>query len=155
MNTSATTPSNPHSATIPAPAAWLGGAGVLPFLAFLLLAVLGRNAEQRALGLQAFVAYGAVIATFLGGIRWGAALPAPDWRRLSMSVFPSLIAFMLLLVPPRDALYFLAALFPILGVFDLARSANALWPSWFKRLRLRLTIAVFSLHLVLIFTLPE
>lgn len=136
---------------VPKAAAWLGWAGVLPFLAMLLLAVLGKTPEQRALGLKAFVAYSVVISSFLGGVRWGAALPAPQLRRLTMAVMPALIAFMLLLIPPADALRFLALLFIVLAIFDVARGSHALWPAWFKRQRLHLSVAVVTLHLVLLY----
>jgi hypothetical protein len=131
-----------------------GLAGLLPFVAALLLALLARNDDQRALGLQAFVAYAAVILSFLGGIRWGAALTAPSFRLLGLAVLPSLLAFGLLLLPPREALPLFALGFAVVGGFDVLRPADAHWPGWFRTLRLQLTVAVVALHLLLIVALP-
>ncbi len=132
-----------------------GLTGLLPFVAALLLALLARNDDQRALGLQAFVAYAAVILSFLGGIRWGAALTTPSFRLLGLSVLPSLLAFGLLLLPPREALPLFALGFAVVGGFDVLRRADPHWPGWFRTLRLQLTVAVFALHLVLIVALPR
>lgn len=133
----------------------LGLAGLLPFLATLLLTLLARNEQQRALALQAFVAYAAVILSFLGGIRWGAALSAPTPRQFGLAVLPSLLAFGLLLLPPRDALPLFALCFAVVGGFDVLRRADAHWPGWFRALRLQLSVAVVMLHLLLIVLLPR
>jgi hypothetical protein len=133
----------------------LGLAGLTPFIAALLLALLARNDAQRALGLQAFVAYAAVILSFLGGIRWGAALTAPSFRLLGLAVLPSLLAFGLLLLPPREALPLFALGFAVVGGFDVLRRVTPNWPGWFRTLRLQLSVAVVALHLVLIVALPR
>ena len=44
------------SRQIPAAAAWLGGAGLIPFVAAALLAMIPQDAELRGVALRAFVA---------------------------------------------------------------------------------------------------
>lgn len=136
-------------------ARWFGFAGLLPFAAALLLALLGANDTQRALGLQAFVAYAAVILSYLGGIRWGAALGLPGARALALAVAPALLAFGLLLLPPRDALPLFALAFAVVGLFDVLRPVDGHWPGWFRRLRLQLSVGVVTLHLVLLLAWPR
>lgn len=145
--------SDPFRRTLPLPALAYGVTGVLPFLAGLSIAVAGHTPEQRQFGLDLFVIYGGVILSFLGGIRWGVHLPAPDWRSLGLSVMPSLIAAGCLLLDRHHALPMLALAFAVVGLFDVTRGTHALWPAWFKRLRLHLTLAVVSLHLALIVAL--
>lgn len=108
---------------IPAPLAWLGYGGLLPFAAGALAVV----THQGAWALQALVAYGACILSFLGAVHWGwvlgpvtrgaaapggelgsastAAAPAlPMVRTLALGVVPSLVAWVALLVPPGRGL---------------------------------------------------
>jgi hypothetical protein len=141
------------SREIPAAAAWLGGLGVVPFVAAAIAAVAGPE-PWRELALRAFVAYSAVILSFLGGIRWGAALGDADGRRLALSVAPSLLAFGCLLLTPSDAVKLLAVLFAAVGFFDAMRRPMPDWPAWFMRLRARLSGAVVVVHLALWAALP-
>jgi hypothetical protein len=136
---------------IPNSARWLGYAGLMPFFGLAMLAVFGRNQAARETALTMFIHYGAVIAAFLGGIRWGAVLASPSWRTLSLAVAPALIAFGLVLLPKPDALKFFALLFALLGLFDVSRRASVVWPHWFRSLRLQLSVAVVTCHLVLIY----
>jgi hypothetical protein len=135
---------------IPPAAGWLGSAGVLPFLGLLLIALFANRAEQRQLGLQAFAGYSAVILSFLGGVRWGAALAFPNPRMLLLAIGPSFLAFLSLLLKPAQAVAVLALLMVVVAFGDWARLSNPLWPDWYKRLRIRLTVAVVVLHLVLL-----
>jgi hypothetical protein len=51
-------------------AAWaLGLAGLIPFVALALLVALNPRIKEEAA--SALLAYGAIILSFLGGIRWG------------------------------------------------------------------------------------
>ncbi|XP_043098894.1 transmembrane protein 69-like [Puntigrus tetrazona] len=130
----------------PKPALYLGLSGLVPFVAAPLL----MAATELYLPDVAFaqVAYGASIVSFLGGVRWGFALPAgspakPDWLNLANSVVPSLIAWMALLFY-RDITQ--SALLVIIGLgialhYDL--SLLPTYPSWFKALRTILTFVAF------------
>lgn len=144
---------DPKADAIPRSAAVLGGAGLLPFFFGLGAALFGRTALQQQVGIEVFLGYGAVILSFLGGVRWGAALVKPTWRALSLAVAPSLLAFGCLLLPHDLGLKFLAVGFLVVGLFDVTRGVHALWPEWYRRLRLRLSVAVVALHLMLLFGL--
>lgn len=135
----------------PRAANFYGVAGALPFAAGLLLMYLGVSHVQRTLGFDLFVYYGAVILSFLGGVRWGAALSRPHWKSLGMAVAPSLLAVMALLLDRELALKILTGGFLLVGIFDGLRRTETTWPGWFKQLRSRLTVAVVTLHLLAIF----
>ncbi|NP_001274011.1 transmembrane protein 69 [Danio rerio] len=135
-----------HLKNAPKPALYLGLAGLIPFVsAPLLMAVTELYYSDVAF---AQVAYGASIVSFLGGIRWGFALPAgspekPDWLNLANSVVPSLIAWTALLFQ-HDITS--SAMIVIIGLgialhYDL--SLLPTYPSWFKALRAILTIVAF------------
>lgn len=138
------------SRQIPAPAAWLGGAGLIPFAVTALLAMIAEDMDIRSLALRAFVAYSAVILAFLGGVRWGAALGEVSWRPLLVSVMPSLLAYGCLLIDPIDAVKVLGLFYAVVGIFDVMRRPAPEWPAWFMKLRARLSGAVVVMHLVLL-----
>lgn len=103
--------------------------------------------------MRAFIAYSAVILAFLGGVRWGAALGDAQWRPLMLSVLPSLIACACLLIAPLDAIKILAAVYGVIGFFDVMRRPAPEWPAWFMKLRARLSGAVVVIHLALLVAL--
>ena len=59
--------------TIPSAARWLGFGGLLPFAATASLA-LYPALSLNDIATRALLAYGAVILSFLGGVRWGIAI---------------------------------------------------------------------------------
>ncbi|XP_061635826.1 transmembrane protein 69-like [Phyllopteryx taeniolatus] len=133
----------------PKPALWLGFAGLIPFVAPPLF--MGVTESYLPEFAYAQVAYAASIVSFLGGARWGFALPdsspaKPDWINLSNSVIPSLLAWVTMLmadsIVPAATMVIMA-----LGIslhYDL--SLLPTYPSWFKALRAVLTmVAFFSL----------
>ncbi|XP_017275912.1 transmembrane protein 69-like [Kryptolebias marmoratus] len=133
----------------PKPALLLGFAGLIPFVSpTLLMAVTESYYPQLA---YAQLAYAASIISFLGGARWGFALPEsspakPDWMNLANSVVPSLLAWITMLMCDNIVP---AATMVIMGLgitlhYDL--SLLPTYPSWFKALRTVLTfVAFFSL----------
>ncbi|KAK9519636.1 hypothetical protein VZT92_022350 [Zoarces viviparus] len=133
----------------PKPALYLGFAGLIPFIApTLLMAVTESYFPELA---YAQLAYGASIVSFLGGARWGFALPEsspaePDWINLANSVVPPLLAWVAMLMSDNIVP---AATMVIMGLgislhYDL--SLLPTYPSWFKALRSILTaVAFFSL----------
>ncbi|XP_029001917.1 transmembrane protein 69-like [Betta splendens] len=130
----------------PRPALCLGFAGLIPFVSpTLLMAVTETYFPDLAF---AQLAYGASILSFLGGVRWGFALPdsspaKPDWLNLANSVVPPLLAWAAMLMSDSiDP----AATMVIMGLgislhYDL--SLLPTYPSWFKALRAVLTIVAF------------
>lgn len=130
----------------PKPALYLGFAGLIPFVTpTLIMAVTDSYVPELA---YAQLAYAASIVSFLGGARWGFALPEsspakPDWINLANSVVPSLLAWVSMLMSDSIAP---AATMVIMGLgislhYDLALLPT--YPSWFKALRSILTIVAF------------
>ena len=129
----------------------LGYAGVMPFImAVILMASAGPGLKKMAL--DAFLIYGAVILSFLGGIRWGAATTADSDinHALIVSVIPSLWAVVCLLLPSSEASAgALMTGFMLMGVADWAYPGLGV-ASWLRPLRIRLTLLVVAFHLIAI-----
>lgn len=129
---------------IPPAARWLGFAGLLPFLGAATAMLLADGALQ-AFAALALPAYGAVILSFLGGIRWGLAMadakPGRLPARLAISVAPSLAGWVALLLPGAAGLLLLAAGFAAMLVLDL-RTQMA--PAWYAKLRLPLSLGAIA-----------
>ncbi|XP_066519256.1 transmembrane protein 69 isoform X2 [Hoplias malabaricus] len=130
----------------PKPALYLGFSGLIPFVsAPLFMAITEAYLPEIAF---AQVAYGASIVSFLGGARWGFALPEgspakPDWLNLANSIVPSLLAWLALIFSNNITQ---ACMIVILGLgislhYDLALLPT--YPSWFKALRTILTTVAF------------
>jgi hypothetical protein len=140
-----------NDTTLPPAALALGLGGLLPF-AFGAMAIwTGWRPAATPAPALAVQAYGAVILSFLGGIRWGLALRLTDGRAqasaLAVSVLPSLAGWAALLLSPQGGLAVLAGLFAAMGAADL-RIASLGAPHWFRRLRIILSAgAVFLLLL--------
>ncbi|CAJ1071761.1 transmembrane protein 69-like [Xyrichtys novacula] len=141
-------------AQAPKPALYLGFSGLIPFLSAPVLMAATQSFYPEIAFAQ--VVYGAAIVSFLGGARWGFALPAgspaqPDWMNLGNSVVPSLLAWLALLC--RDNITE-GALVVIMGLglslhYDLTLLPG--YPSWFKAMRTVLTlVATFSLAATLV-----
>ncbi|MDZ3821991.1 MAG: DUF3429 domain-containing protein [Pseudoxanthomonas sp.] len=125
--------------------AWaLGAGGALPFLALALAPLAGPVPDWAW---PALVGYGALILSFLGGIRWGRALGHRERRAADLdllaSVLPSLYAWPLLLVPSGQALPLLAAGFAGQWLLDERRRQPPA-PSWFLPLRRALSATVIA-----------
>ena len=91
---------------IPAMALWLGMGGAIPFVGLSGLMLLQYSGLAADTGLpdrlfyHLLMTYAALIASFLGGIRWGIALPRPSGNSLLwVSVIPSLMAWVALALP--------------------------------------------------------
>ncbi len=123
----------------------LGWSGVLPFIGTLALAALSPRWHDVALTM--FIAYAAVILSFLGGARWGRGLAATDVPtiRYVEAVVPSLIGFAALLLAhrPLPALALLAGGFLIWLLIDLR---DPLWSPAYRRMRLGISVVVLALH---------
>ena len=109
--------------------------------------------------LDALMTYAAVILSFLGGIRWGAALfhAGPAGRRTASgatfiaSVVPSLAGWVALFPPEPVGLGLLVLAFAAQGAWDALAAQSGRLPDWFGRLRVAITLgAVVSLVLALI-----
>ncbi|XP_028284189.1 transmembrane protein 69-like [Parambassis ranga] len=133
----------------PKPALYLGFSGLIPFLSAPLLMAATQSFYPELAYAQ--MVYGASIVSFLGGARWGFAIPSgspaqPDWMNLGNSVVPSLLAWLALLCRDNIAE---GALVVVMGLglslhYDLTLLPG--YPAWFKAMRTVLTlVATFSL----------
>jgi Protein of unknown function (DUF3429) len=124
----------------------LGYAGLVPFalLAALLWAV---RADWQELAAAALAGYGAVIASFLGGVHWGIAgqLPQPAARfHYVWGVVPSLLGWVALFMPPSVGLALLGLVLITCYLVDRRSYPRVGWAAWLP-LRLQLTaVAVLS-----------
>ena len=135
---------------VPSVPLWLGLSGALPFLAGVIVFALGGVPYvDAAFAQRATVIYGAVILSFLGGVRWGLGLirARDDLRdaRLSLSVVPSLIGWAAALIPPFPGLVLLALSFAAQGAWDVGDAEDDGAPRWYPTLRTALTALVCSL----------
>jgi hypothetical protein len=134
------------STSIPASALVLGIAGLIPFVVgaaslWVPLPPLGGD-----LSLKLVVVYGAIILSFLGGIRWGTAIGPYDTRRhaleLSASVLGSLAGLAAVFLPWVPALTLLIAGFLMQALWDVTSVESGRLPQWFGKLRMLLTAGV-------------
>lgn len=128
----------------PQPALVYGAAGLLPFV-FPPLAILLNGAFLPNLGFVQ-LAYGASILSFLGGIKWGFAVPDNSnqklsWDNLGQSVSLSLVAFASLILPPWLGTLTLVAGLGASAYIDIT---SAGYPQWFKAMRLCLSAVAIS-----------
>ncbi|MBR0679948.1 DUF3429 domain-containing protein [Roseomonas eburnea] len=134
----------------PAPRAakLLGFAGLVPSLTMVAALVLlpGYRDAAAVMG----VAYGALIASFVGGAWWGLvsarAEPTAQPRMLVRSVVPALLAWLALLVPPASGCLLLAAIFASLPPMDRDLCRQGVAPAWWFGLRRPLSLAMAGLH---------
>jgi hypothetical protein len=128
---------------VPAAAAWLGAAGLVPFVACAAAAHLGPEAWRGA-ALGALAGYGATILAFMGGCRWGFAAAGmgegPTWRPLAASVLPSLLAWGALALGGPWGLALLAGGLLALWAADVALTRSGGAPRWWGRLRAPLSV---------------
>lgn len=145
-----------HTRTI-ATAWFLAGIGAVPFVTMALAqAIMPGFADAHLGGDQTFLGYGAVILSFMGGVRWGAALaPSPtptSAETMILSVAPSLAGWLALLIDRPWSLLLLLAGFVVQGAWDVASARSGALPEWFGRLRLVISaIVTASILIVLVF----
>ncbi len=141
---------------IPVAALILGLAGILPFATLAFLMHLSAEPELRYLFTNSLLSYAAVIASFLGGSRWGLAMrikaPLPQAMHLGLAVLPALIAWLLRSARADTAIVCFAILFALLGLIDTVGTKNLEAPKWYARLRTLLSIVVVVILVGVMFT---
>lgn len=140
---------------IPGVALALGLAGLLPFAAAALSQYVRLPVLSPGFGLEVAIVYGAVILSFLGGIRWGTAIgPFPAGRQAMefiTSVLASLAGFAAVFMPDILGLGLLISGFLMQALWDVTSVEAGRLPHWFGKLRMMLTAgAVVALVLVLL-----
>lgn len=137
-------------ARMPAAAGWLGWLGTIPFIATAATVQFAPQEFNAAAG-EALIGYGAVILSFLGGIAWGRCLsddvdghPGRRTLMMSLSNVPPLLAWIALLLEPGHGLILLMVSFAAALAFDLKIVGLQVYPAWFRRLRVPLTLVVIA-----------
>jgi Protein of unknown function (DUF3429) len=138
----------------PSPLArYLGYAGLAPFaLLAILLWTLPADAQgvMHKLVATALVGYGAVIASFLGGVHWGIAgqLPPGDAKfHYVWGVVPSLLGWVAVALPGTAGLVLLGLVLVTCYLVDRRSYGRVGWAAWLP-MRLQLT-AVAAMSCVL------
>ena len=124
----------------PATAVWLGYGGLIPFVG-LSVALWIAGPAWRGFCTTALLAYGAVIASFLGAIYWGFAMRNVAGQHIRLylwGVVPGLVAWLALLANPVAGLWLIAGLLWVCYAVDRAAYARHELQHWLP-LRLRLT----------------
>lgn len=138
-------------ASIPPVPLALGAAGLIPFVGLAAGIATGLDLGWGADALaRALALYGALILSFLGGVRWGIAVVTEEQdaarRGYLIAVVPSLLAWATFLLAPGAQLWVLCALHVVLGLLDYGLVCREEAPEWFGRLRLGLSgVAALSL----------
>ncbi len=143
------------STHMPAAARQLAMAGVLPFALAASAQWLKVPWVEPARGVFLGAAYGAVVLSFLGGIRWGTAIGPYGKRRQALefigSVLPALAAWLALLLPPILGLSLLIASFLMQALWDVTSIDRGRLPQWFGKFRMILTAgAIISFIIMLV-----
>lgn len=133
--------------TVPRMALLLGLAGLLPFLMGGLGIWLPGLGDLRFALPLIVMAYAALIAGFLGGVRWGAAMqnaargqsPEKLPRYLVMAIVPSLLGLVGMMLPLPQAFTLFITLFIAQAVVDVMAVESDDLADWYAPLRLLLT----------------
>ncbi|MHB8283126.1 MAG: DUF3429 domain-containing protein [Caulobacteraceae bacterium] len=126
--------------------AWTYGLlGLIPFAVGGVMLAVG-DAKSKATARRGLVLYGALIASFLGGGRWGLEIADKPVRTsvISASMAPTVASFLLALLPRtmnRVKFAGLAAVFAAQWVWDTRSSAP---PTWYPPLRTALTAGALA-----------
>ena len=129
--------------------AWLGYAGLTPFVLGVAALVASPDPGTRSLAADAVRYYAAVIASFLGAVHWGAVSATDDGShqaRLRWGVTPALLAWVLLFLPPHWSFVGFGVLFAL--ILGVDRYLLPLLDDRYRTLRLRLTLVVVVALLV-------
>ena len=128
--------------------AWLGYAGLLPFLAGSIALLMSSDSAITSTAVDVMRYYAAVIASFLGAVHWGVAKQDPTYARVRLrwGVMPALIAWTLLLLPPGPAFVGFAALFAAILYVDVR--LLPLLDANYQQLRIRLSTVVIACSLL-------
>jgi hypothetical protein len=132
---------SPDARRVPPVPLTLGLGGLIPFWALAIAYVVPNPIDPGVVSL-ALATYAATILAFLGGIRWGLAIPAEPRRAFDfvIGVLPQLLGWGSLALSDRWRFAALALLILIIGQFDRRLVARGLAPPWFGRLRTILSL---------------
>ena len=130
--------------SIPKAALVIGLSGLLPFI-FLSSFSVYQSPDVHSEISSALLGYGAIILSFLGGVRWGVAMsetsPTRIVSQLCVSIIPSLVGWTAFLIENQIGLLILTAAFFLLLLLDYKLPGA---PSWYFGLRIILSTAVIA-----------
>ena len=142
------------------PSLILGILGLIPFI-LIVFFCLSAPPDQELYDLLIFIyiAYAAIISSFLGGIQWGLITSSSDriffiLSPLFISTIPALISWLALLFFASSmylSLILVIFSFIITSAFDYYLYQSKMAPFWFLNLRLPLTICVLILTVIIFF----
>ena len=146
--------------TIPRTALGFGLAGLIPFVSGGIGVWVNALGEIRFALPLIIIAYGCLIAAFLGGVRWGAAMQNNETdhlpRHFIISILPTLIALIAFMLPLPQAFTLLIVLYVAQSVLDLNAVQQDHLTDWYAPLRLLLTaIAALSMTSILVHVLTH
>ena len=118
---------------------WLTWLGLSPFLVGALLILSGFNGGVEIEGLRN---YAAIILTFVGAIHWGRALQLKQAKLATLSIWPSIYAWLCLFLPAERGLLVLALGFLLVLIVDLYQYRAT---EWFRQLRIQISFSVTGL----------
>jgi len=139
---------------VPKEPKFLGLAGAIPFLALAPpiaagIPIIPADLVANAATLQ--IGYGAVIASFLGGIHWSMAMASfgkpttqDNADRYIWSVIPALMAWPALVMQPGPGSLVVGSTLGVAYLVDRSFAKRHLLPSWYMALRLPLTLAAVT-----------
>ena len=121
--------------------------GLIPFAA----CIVADQVFQAPLASQIFQVYGLAIATFLLGSWWGIALTRTTlggmpWFEIGLSNALLILAVMIFLMPTVWGLLAQGGLFVVLLAVERWRLVFRSAPSYYQRMRRRVTVLVAMLH---------
>jgi len=136
---------------IPQPARVFGLAGLLPFVAGALLCWVQITIPIVPDGLTGsfiLLSYGAVILSFLGGIRWGVAMQnggmISNWAIVAWAMMPSLLAWFAIMQSSIIGLPILMLGLVLQLTIDYRSTQAQITPPWFLTLRTLLTLGAIA-----------
>ncbi|XP_037356606.1 transmembrane protein 69 [Talpa occidentalis] len=135
----------------PKPALYITLAGLFPFVAPPLVMVMTKTYIPVLAFTQ--MAYGASFLSFLGGIRWGFALPegSPaklDFLNLANSVAPLLFSWFAFLIAERLSEAIMTVIIGLGIALHIELFILPHYPNWFKALRIVVTLVAFFSFIV-------
>ena len=153
---------------VPPMALTLGLLGLIPFITGGVGVWLAGLGDLRFALPLIVVAYGCLIASFLGGVRWGAAMQndiqndaqntesGKLTRHLVIAIVPTLIALVASMLPLPQAFTLLTILFVAQAVLDINSAHQGDMAAWYAPLRLLLTaVAGLSMTSLLVHALTH
>lgn len=127
----------------------IGYCGLIPFVGLSLWYAMTKSAPQADFVLSALLAYGAIILSFVGAIHWGRSLHEPHMVKSNLlqlvSIIPTLLGWVALLVPPKAGLMILIVSFLLIYLFDRIQYRELYW---MHRIRFNLSMGVIFTLLI-------